>query len=291
MKGSLSHFYMIIFTSFHDMQPKLNETRHKQGTMARLPDLIKQRKGGSGVVLFRKNVKFSSNDMILRIFFLYASSKKKQKNSQFILGCETFSQALKPTSKRNIKVGLQYNKRPLVKTLSMYLFSPALGVVGGVGHPGQVGSLSLFYPDPLYCSSSYRRKKKQKKNSQIQRNPLLEAAASSSTAWRLFSVAHWLWTNSSGLHAHNAFFFFFFHSDWNRSDWRFQFNCLHGMWSIPNLVCLHERLHLADRWKCLGIDNKKKTMKVYLDTETLLLWKRRGVQLCVCEFFHGCFFF
>lgn len=79
MKGSLSHFYVIIFTSFHDMQPKLNETRHKQGTMARLPDLIKQRKGGSGVVLFRKNMKLSSNDMILRIFFCMAAAKKTKK--------------------------------------------------------------------------------------------------------------------------------------------------------------------------------------------------------------------
>lgn len=103
MKGSLSHFYMIIFTSFHDMEPKRNETRHKQGTMARLPDLIKQRKGGSGVVLFRKNMTFSSNDMQLRILFFVWQQQKNPKNSQFILGCETFSQALKIASRLAIQ--------------------------------------------------------------------------------------------------------------------------------------------------------------------------------------------
>lgn len=126
---------------------------------------------------------------------------------------------------------------------------------------------------------------------EIQRNLLLEAAASSSTAWRLFSVAHWLWTNSSGLHAHYAFFFFFFHSDWNRSDWRFQFNCLHWMCSIPYLVCLHERLHLADRWKCLGIGNKttnNEGLSRYWDAATVEAQRGPAVRLWV---FSWMFFF
>lgn len=87
------------------------------------------------------------------------------------------------------------------------------------------------------------------------------------------------------VYMHTMLFFFFFHSDWNRSDWRFQFNCLHGMWSIPNLVCLHERLHLADRWKCLGIDNKTKNnegLSRYWDAATVEA--QRGPAVCLWVF-------
>lgn len=106
--------------------------------------------GSLAVVLFRKN-------MILMPFFFFVWQQQKTKTSQFILGCKTFSQTLKPVSTRNIKEAFQYNKWPLVKTLFMHLFTtPASqlhsGSLGGMGHPGQVGSLLPFYPDPLYRS-------------------------------------------------------------------------------------------------------------------------------------------
>lgn len=98
---------------------------------------IKQR---NSLFCFVKTWKFQVITLYLAFCLSLFGRYKEQQNSPFVLGCETLSQALKPARERNVRVALQQNTWPLVKTLFIHLFStPAFSCTQGCGGWGWRG--------------------------------------------------------------------------------------------------------------------------------------------------------